>query len=85
MREIVVCNWFGRFMNRRGWAAFTLGSTVFYWGTPDDRVRRHEAVHVEQARRLGRWRFWAAYLWELARVGYRLNRFEVEAREMSGE
>lgn len=40
----------------------------------------HELVHVHQMRRLGGLRFAWEYWLENRRVGYRRNRFEVEAR-----
>lgn len=41
---------------------------------------RHEQVHWEQAQRMGVLRWYAAYLWNNLRYGYRNNPLEVEAR-----
>ena len=80
--------------------AITLGTFVFLFGDPQgeelERLRRHEAVHVEQQARMAprwaRWlpksarvylgapRFYLAYADEYDDVGYERNRFEVEAR-----
>ena len=48
-------------------------------------LERHELEHVYQAMRLGRLRFWAAYLLEYTRHGYHANRFEKEARVAAGQ
>lgn len=40
----------------------------------------HEVCHVEQIERLGFWKWLYQYTKELIAVGYRNNRFEVEAR-----
>ncbi len=82
--EIVCSGRFGTWMRGRRWAGLTLPlpwpwlAVVFYWGPPTPGTRVHEAVHVEQIRRLGRLRFIATYLWGLRR-GYRRNPLEVEA------
>jgi hypothetical protein len=85
--ELAVCNFFGRWMRRRGWSAFTLPLPalviVFYWfeapgEDPDPFVRVHEFVHVRQDQRL----FFFPLRYLLAHVvdgGYRRNRFELEA------
>jgi hypothetical protein len=88
--ELVVANFFGRWMRRQGWLGFTLPLPalvlVFYWmedpdEDPDPFVRVHEFVHVRQAQRLSF--FSLRYLWALAADGgYHRNRFEVEARRI---
>lgn len=40
-------------MNRSGWAAFTLGWTIFWWRVPDGILAKHEERHVVQALWLG--------------------------------
>ena len=47
----------------------------------DERLRRHEAVHWEQAQRLGVLRFYGLYLWYLLRYGYKRHPMEIEARQ----
>lgn len=41
---------------------------------------RHEQCHWQQAQRMGVLRWYAAYLWNNLRYGYRNNPLEVEAR-----
>lgn len=92
-REVLVPRWLARVW-RRVWskllgqeiAAVTIGFTIFYLTdliTPE--LQRHELEHVYQAARLGRLRFWWQYAVELVRKGYRMNRFEVEARKAAGQ
>ncbi len=50
----------------------------------DPGLRAHEAVHLDQLRRLGPVRFVALYLWLLMRHGYDRHPMEIEARERSG-
>ncbi len=77
-------------------AAVTIGGTVVYFQAPDDRMRRHEAVHIRQhasfapswtkflPERLRAWigapRFFQAYQAEHAKNGYEKNKYEIEAR-----
>ena len=44
-----------------------------------DRLFRHELEHIYQVRRLGWFRFYATYLWESFRKGYKMNKYELEA------
>lgn len=46
----------------------------------DERLRRHELAHADQARRLGALRFYAVYLLLFARHGYDNHPMEIEAR-----
>jgi hypothetical protein len=60
--------------------AVTVGGVTFLFANADDeRLRRHEAVHREQQRRMG-WLFYPRYLVEHWRHGYAGNKYEVEAR-----
>lgn len=64
----------------RGWASA--------WGTVyiapglegDTKLLAHEATHVLQMKRLGLYRFLWQYTKESLQKGYRLNKFEIEAR-----
>jgi hypothetical protein len=84
--ELAVAGPVGRWFLNRGWTAFTLPLPfvvlIFYWNTaaPSPYTRVHEFVHVDQDER-GRFflKMWFGYLVELARRGYRRNRYEVEA------
>lgn len=69
-------------LRSRGYAAFTLGWTIFYFGpggADDERARRHERVHVRQALWFGPL-MPVLYLAFLAATGYRRNPFERAAR-----
>jgi hypothetical protein len=48
------------------------------------RLIRHEKAHWRQYQRLGAVRFYAAYVWGLARHGYRNHPMELEARAAEG-
>jgi len=41
---------------------------------------RHELRHLEQAREMGVFRWYATYVWYTLRYGYRNNPLEVDAR-----
>jgi hypothetical protein len=68
---------------------FGLAGIVMPWPTPtiyylspwhkSPEFIRHELVHVAQIRRMGRVTFSLAYLYYLARYGYRANPLEIEA------
>jgi hypothetical protein len=58
---------FGIFMVDRNWLA-------------SDSMVRHEHVHWQQWQRMGTLRFYATYLWLLARHGYQRHPMEIEAR-----
>lgn len=47
--------------------------------------RQHELVHVDQVRRLGWIRFYVSYIIEHYKNGYSGNKYELEARERSGQ
>jgi hypothetical protein len=78
----------------RGYAAMTLGRTVFVRAdrVDDDRLLAHELVHVEQWKAHGRTGFLVSYVGGYLRALARLRRhraaylaipFEAEARERS--
>jgi len=46
----------------------------------DDRLIRHERVHWAQYQRMGAVKFYATYLWQVLRYGYRNAPMEREAR-----
>jgi hypothetical protein len=46
----------------------------------DEKLKRHEMAHWEQAQRLGSVKFYVQYLWLLARYGYQNHPMEIEAR-----
>src|SRR4051812_28065522 len=87
--ELVVSNFFGRWMRSEGWAGFTLPlplvTVIFYWVAKRAQpisplVRVHEFVHVQQ---LGGFFLsgWLRYGAAMIRAGgrYRENALEIEA------
>lgn len=50
----------------------------------DEKLKRHEMAHWEQARQMGTLRFYVVYLWLLARHGYQKHPMEIEARRAEG-
>lgn len=84
--ELVVSGPIGRWFTRQRWSGFTLPlpfvTVIFYWNTdpPSPYTRVHEFVHVTQDEANPVFVLtWINYLVELARHGYRRNRYEVEA------
>ena len=80
--------WWLRPWLMRGVIAITLGRTIFLRGACDDRLLRHELVHVRQVRQLGLlrflWRYMTEFLVHFRRErnvtrAYRCISFEVEA------
>lgn len=51
----------------------------------DDQLCRHERAHWAQWQRMGTVRFYAVYLWLLARHGYDEHPMELEARRAEQE
>jgi len=75
-------------LRRAGYAGITLPPLGIYLlghRIDDVRLRRHEAAHWQQYRRLGLVRFSALYLWGLARYGYQRHPMEIEARRAERE
>ena len=70
------------FLNRYGYAAIAMPWRVVYAlpGHESARLLRHEAKHFEQMDRDGTVVFLVKYFWWLARYGYHLNPYEIEAR-----
>jgi hypothetical protein len=84
--ELVVRGPIGRWFARRRWAGFTLPLpfviVIVYWhtSTPSPYTRVHEFVHVAQDEANASFVMtWVKYLVELARHGYRRNRYEIAA------
>jgi hypothetical protein len=44
-----------------------------------DTLFRHEMEHIYQVERLGWFKFYLTYLWQNIRVGYKKNKYEIEA------
>lgn len=64
----------------RGWASFWHTIYVMPGYEKVEWLIRHESKHLEQIERDGRLVFTVKYLWWLARYGYWLNPYEIEAR-----
>ena len=69
--------------------AIVVGKTIHLHNTTRDEFLKnelwvkHELVHIRQFQQFGFLRFSAMYLWELWRVGYWNNKYEVEARAVA--
>jgi hypothetical protein len=50
-----------------------------------DTLFRHEMQHIYQVQKLGWIRFYVSYLWESARVGYKKNKYEIEANAVENQ
>jgi hypothetical protein len=90
--ELMVRGPIGRWFARRRWSGFTLPlpfvTVIFYWNTsaPSPYTRVHEFVHVAQDEANGFFFLtWVKYLAELARHGYRGNRYEIAAYRLEDE
>ncbi len=76
------------YLRATGYAGITLppcGVYLLAERMDDARLRRHEAAHWRQYRERGARRFYAVYLWWLARVGYDAHPMEIEARAAEDE
>ena len=62
----------------------TVGHFVFSRGEPDFTTIQHELVHVRQGDKYGP-SWLPRYFWESWRRGYECNRFEEEARRITGD
>lgn len=66
--------------------AVVVGKTIHLFNTSreeflkDERWLCHELAHVQQYQKHGMVRFLAMYLWESYKKGYRMNRYELEAK-----
>jgi hypothetical protein len=49
----------------------------------NERLVRHELIHWAQWQRMGTVRYYATYLWQVLRYGYRNAPMEIEAREVT--
>lgn len=72
--------WYMNLFGFKGVATFWGQIYVVQGFENDDRLLRHERMHLEQMKRDGWLRFHAKYSWYLIRFGYWRNPYEVEAR-----
>lgn len=71
------------YLKATGYAGITLppfGVYILAERMNDEALIRHEQVHWQQAQRMGTLKFYAVYLWLLARHGYADHPMEHEAR-----
>jgi hypothetical protein len=73
--------WFLRTFGYGGITLPPLGIFILAERINEPRLIRHEQCHWQQAQRMGVVRFYAAYLWNNLRHGYRNNPMEIEARK----
>ena len=81
--RLVTSTWFPP---GRQWAGQTLYPFVLVkpWACTAP-VLRHELIHCQQVRRVGWWRFYAAWLWQLARGWVRLRSYGAAYRAIGFE
>ena len=65
----------------KGWTSFWRVIYVLPGQEDNAALIRHEAKHLEQIERDGRWLFSVRYVYRLCRYGYLANPYEIEARE----
>ena len=70
-------------LRRTGFKGVTLpwGIRVLAEEQTNERLIRHEREHARQVEELGVVRFYATYLWQVVRYGYRNAPLEIKARE----
>lgn len=67
----------------KGWRGMTVGQTVILNTREEERDLEHELVHVEQQIKVPLIQPFL-YVFEILRVGYRNNKYEIEAYDRSG-
>jgi len=71
------------FLRRTGYAGICLapwGIFILAEHMYSDRLIRHEQAHWRQWQRMGTVRYYATYIWQVLRHGYRNAPMEIEAR-----
>lgn len=74
--------WYMKKKGFLGWTSFW--NTVYYQNqtlTKNKRLVRHELQHIEQMKRLGKFKFAMLYTYYNLKYGYYNNPFEIEARK----
>ena len=74
--------WYMKKMDYIGWTGFN--NTIYYIdkeSMTNSRLKRHELMHIEQMKREGKVMFTVKYLWQSFTVGYKNNKYEIEARK----
>jgi hypothetical protein len=74
---------------RRSWiGGITIYPLIFFKRTREevsDTLFRHELQHIYQVQKLGWIRFYVSYLWQNIRVGYKKNKYELEANAVENQ
>ena len=71
--------------NLYGWAGIVLYPFVLFSRKKEhvsDKLFRHELEHVYQVRKMGWWRFYLTYLYEMARYDHEDRSLEIMANAM---
>lgn len=76
-----IVRWFLRTFGYGGITLPPLGIYILAERINEASLVRHEQAHWTQYQRMGAVRFYAAYLWNLMRYGYRNHPMEIEARQ----
>ena len=76
-----IIRWFLRTFGYGGITLPPLGIYILAERINEAPLIRHEQCHWQQAQRMGVVRWYATYLWNNLRHGYRNNPLEVEARD----
>lgn len=75
-----IISWYIRTCGFKAWTSFWNVIYILPGYEFNEQLLRHELKHLEQIERDGRILFSVKYLWWLARYGYWLNPYEIEAR-----
>ena len=78
-----VIRWFLRTFGYAGIALPPVGIFILAERIHSERLIRHEQAHWRQWQRMGTLRYYATYIWQVMRYGYRNAPMEVEARKES--
>ena len=83
MQPKPACGLIGWALKRTGFHGVALapwGIYILPAAMHSQRLTRHEQAHWRQWQRMGTVRYYATYLWQIVRYGYRNAPMEVEAR-----
>lgn len=72
-----------KFIGRKDTDAMTIWPFIFIKDTIDDKLLRHEKIHLEQQKRGYLLGFYIKYFYYQIRYGYENNPYEIEAKEGS--
>ncbi len=72
-----------KFIGRKDTDAVTIWPFIFIKDTIDDKLLKHEKIHLEQQKRGYLLGFYIKYFYYQIRYGYENNPYEIEAKEGS--